>query len=108
MTSRGRGRTIEPNYRWVIEWDEQQVLEEIGGEIKRVTVIGGREYCVSWEGVERLVETLEKWWPGIKLRIEPVEKNGYAVQRSVSQAIWEQAAEADGTPGCAVKLAAAR
>lgn len=89
MTNRGRKRSMEPNYRWVVEWNEQQIWEEIGGEMKKVTVLEGREYCLSWEGVEQAVKRLEKWWPGIKLRISPVGKGDYVRQESVLEADWE-------------------
>jgi len=82
-TDRSRIRNRDPNYRWVVGWDDQEIFEEIGGEMKKITVLAGKEYCVSWEGVEQLVKTLEKWWPGIKLNIAPVVRENCTLRESV-------------------------
>lgn len=67
-----RGRIQE--YQWVVEWRDQTVQEEVNGELRDVTVVGGREMFATWREATRLAETLIKWWPGLRVSILPIEQ----------------------------------
>lgn len=72
IESKLRGRIQE--YRWVVEWPDQTVQEEVDGELRDVTVVGGREMFATWREATNLAETLIRWWPGLRVSILSIEQ----------------------------------
>lgn len=99
----------ERNVRWILVWPTQEIVKEVDGELREVTVIGGYAGHIWLDEAEEHQRSLEEFWPGLRSQIisveRPEELPGILKSRGLEEIAVAEEMEEDDSPDESISIA---